>query len=93
MTFKQIIEQDDTRAGKGFDWFIQGLIVLSLVSFSIETLPDLGPRTRQLLGTIETVSIAIFTLEYVVRVAVATSRVGFVVSFYGLIDLAHAPAN
>ena len=88
MTFKQIIEQDDTRAGKAFDWFIQGLIVLSLVSFSIETLPDLGPRTRQLLGTIETVSIAIFTLEYVVRIAVATSRVGFVLSFYGLIDLA-----
>ena len=39
---KQIIEQNDTPSGRIFDLAIQGLIVLSLITFSIETLPDLS---------------------------------------------------
>ena len=49
MTLKQAIEQYDTTAGKSFDFFIQGLIIVSLVSFSIKTLSDLQPGIRQLL--------------------------------------------
>jgi voltage-gated potassium channel len=88
VTLKQIIEQDDTPAGRAFDLFIQALIVLSLVSFSIGTLPDLGPGTRRVLAAIELVCIAVFSLEYVVRTAVATHRLRFTFSFFGLIDLA-----
>lgn len=88
VTLKQIIEQDDTRAGKIFDRFIQGLIVLSLVSFLIETLPDLNAKIRQLFELFEAVSVGIFTIEYVLRISVATSRARYIFSFYGLIDLA-----
>jgi len=46
MNLKQIVEESDTPAGKAFDIIIQALIVLSLVSFSIETLPGLGMNTQ-----------------------------------------------
>ena len=38
---RQVVETHETRTGKLFDLTIQGLIVLSLVTLSIETLPDL----------------------------------------------------
>ena len=88
VTLKPIIEQDDTRAGKIFDRFIHGLIVLSLLSFLIETLPDLPAKVRQFFGIFEAVSVGIFTIEYVLRIFVATSRRRYFFSFYGLIDLA-----
>ena len=37
-----IVEDNTTRNGKYFDFFIQGLILLSLVSFSLETIPDIS---------------------------------------------------
>ncbi len=43
MNLKRIVEDSDTRAGKVFAIFIQALILVSLVDFSIETLPDLTP--------------------------------------------------
>ena len=49
MTIKQLVEDSDTRAGRLFDLTVQALVLISLVSFSIETLPDLSSRTRQIL--------------------------------------------
>ncbi|WP_233188737.1 hypothetical protein [Tenacibaculum sp. SG-28] len=37
---RAIIEDNTTRKGRIFDYFIQGLIFISLISFSIETLPE-----------------------------------------------------
>ncbi len=42
MSLKLIIEKTDTRAGKVFDLSIQALIVVSLITFSVETLPNLN---------------------------------------------------
>ena len=39
---KGVIENNTSRSGKRFDYFIQILIILSLISFSIETLPNLS---------------------------------------------------
>ena len=44
-TLKSVIDENDSPAGKIFDISIQILIILSLVSFSIETLPDLKDTT------------------------------------------------
>ena len=87
MDLKRIVEGTDTRAGKTFAIVIQLLIVLSLVSFSVETLPHLTDGHRRLLRIIEVATIAVFTAEYVARLAVADNRLRFVFSFYGLIDL------
>ena len=85
-SLKSIIEQRDTRAGRLFDTFIQSLIVLSLVTFSIETLPDLSPSTLSILQAIEVFSVAIFTIEYLLRIFVANHKLKFIFSFYGLVD-------
>ena len=87
MTIKAVIEQTDTRAGRLFDLFIQALIVLSLVSFSIETLPSLSTQAHEILRTIEIVTVAIFTVEYLLRIAVADRRLGYMLSFFGIVDL------
>ncbi len=87
MQIKQIIEKSDTVPGKAFDLFIQSLIVLSLISFSIETLPDLSENTKRILKITETITVIIFSAEYLLRLFVADKKLKFVFSFYGLIDL------
>lgn len=87
MNLKAIIEDNDTKAGRAFDLVIQLLIVISIITFSIETLPDLSSGTISLLSTIETVIVTIFTLEYLVRVYVANRKRDYVFSFYGIVDL------
>ena len=84
---KIFIEQDNTRGGKYFDIFIQMLIIISIVSFSIETLPDISQDLKDILLYIEIVSVIIFTIEYLLRLLVSNSKSKFVFSFYGLIDL------
>ena len=85
---KRVVEEADTRAGRRFDYTIQLLVVLSLVSFSIETLPDLSTRVRTALRWFEVFTIAVFTVEYVLRVWVADRKLEFVRSFFGVVDLA-----
>lgn len=84
---KQIIEESDTKFGKAFDLFIQAMILLSLISFSIETLPDLNEETKAILRKIEVTCVAVFTVEYLAKIIVATNKPAFLFSFFGMIDL------
>ena len=84
--FRAIIESRDSHIGRGFDFTVQTLIVLSTISFTLETLPGLTAKQHQLFGYLETGFIALFTLEYFLRLWVAESRVKFACSFYGLVD-------
>lgn len=84
---KEIIENNSTPKGKLFDYFIQVLIVLSLISLSIETLPDLSDKTRDILNKFDIVCISIFSVEYILRVFVADKPFKYIFSFYGIIDL------
>lgn len=86
MTIKQVIEETDTRAGRLFDLSMQFLIVVSLVAFSIETLPNLSKSTQYLLRLVEVFAVLVFTLEYVARLVVADRKMGFVTSFFGVVD-------
>ena len=87
-SLKQIVEETDTRMGKVFDLTIQILIVVSAVSFAIETLPGLSSTTIRLLAISEAVIIGVFTAEYLLRLYFSQKKQSFVFSFYGLIDLA-----
>jgi voltage-gated potassium channel len=84
---KRIVETSDTPAGRAFALAVQFLIVVSLVSFSIETLPDLPPRYKLVLDRVETVCVLLFTAEYILRFSVSSNRFKFVTSFFGVIDL------
>ena len=87
-SLKQIVEETDTRMGKVFDLTIQILIVVSAVSFAIETLPGLSSTTIRLLAISEAVIIGVFTAEYLLCLYLSQKKLSFVFSFYGLIDLA-----
>lgn len=84
---KGIIERTDTKAGKAFDLFIQFLILLSLITFSIETLPDLSENQKHILWVIEVLTVIIFTVEYILRIIVADKKLKFIFSIQGFIDL------
>lgn len=82
-----LINDSSTKRGKIFALVIQVLILISLLSFSISTLPGLSPRSVDLLDSIERVIIICFSIEYVLRVYVAKQKLKFIFSFFGLIDL------
>ena len=84
---KRIVEDNTTHSGKIFDLFIQSLIFISLVSFTIETIPYLNEGFLEILNTIEVIVVIIFSIEYILRVIVADKKLRFIFSFYGLIDL------
>jgi len=85
---KNLLENTDLISGKVFAYFIQFLIIVSIVTFSIDTLPNLSQKTKNILSIIEVVTILIFTIEYILRIVVTEHRLRFIFSFYGLIDLA-----
>lgn len=87
MDLKRTVERADTPAGHWFDRVIEALIVVSLVTFSIETLPNLAESTRGVLRVIEIVIVAVFTVEYILRIAVADDKLRFITSFFGIVDL------
>lgn len=66
---------------------VQVLIVLSLLAFSVETLPDLDPAWRHRLGGFETFCVAVFTLEYGVRAWYSRPRRSYLLGFFGITDL------
>ena len=84
---KQIIENTDSFLGKAFGYSVQGLILLSLVSFSIETLPGLNESTREFLQILEVSCVLIFTVEYFLRLYVASKKISHIFSFYSIVDL------
>ena len=85
---RTLVEDNSTSGGRLFDYFIQSVIVISLISFSIETLPDLSKSAKDILQYVEVVCVMIFTVEYVLRILVAQKKLRFIFSFYGLVDLA-----
>ena len=77
--FKKIIESNK------FSYIIQTLIIFSVLSFSIETLPHVNPKLKLFLSYTEAIIVILFTLEYIIRIY--TSNLKYVFSFFGLIDL------
>ena len=81
-----IVEDNTSKKGKIFDNIIQFLILLSLVAFSIETLPNNSPEIIKFLYEFEIFCISIFSIEYLLRIIVSNKPFSYIFSFYGLID-------
>ena len=84
---RNIVIENNTKNGRRFDLFTQALILLSLVSFSFETLPNLDEGTKELLNTFEIISVCIFSVEYLLRVFLNKNPFRYIFSFFGIIDL------
>ncbi len=83
---REIVEDNTSRKGKLFDYFIQVLILSSLVAFAIDTLPNNSRQTIKILQAFEITCVAIFTIEYALRIYVAKKPLKYIFSFYGIID-------
>lgn len=83
---RNIIDNNTTKKGRIFDYVIEFLIFASLIAYAIETLPDNSPSTILVLNWIETVSVILFTVEYLLRIYVAKKPLKYIFSFYGVID-------
>lgn len=84
---KSIVENPQSPRGRTFDLSIQALIVISIVSFSLETVPGVSEELATTLRVIEIICVAVFTVEYLIRILVADNKLKFIFSVYGLIDL------
>ncbi len=85
----KIVERSDDgniSFGKG-DLFIQALIILSLVTFAIETLPNLDDLTKQCLQYFEVFCVAVFTIEFFIRLWFSKPKGKYLFSFFGIIDI------
>lgn len=71
---RQIVEETDTRSGRFFDWLVLVLIVYSIVTLTIETLPNLSELSIRYLKYSEIVVTILFTIEYFLRIYAAKKR-------------------
>ena len=55
-TIRRIIDDTDHLPGRVFAFTIQTLIVVSLVTFSFDTLPDLSSNIKEILYVIEVIT-------------------------------------
>ncbi len=80
------------RVAAGLDSPVAGFLLVCLIVFSaatlpLETLPDLDPGLRAFLADAEVLVVAVFTLEYLLRLWAAERRLRFVFGWQGMIDL------
>jgi voltage-gated potassium channel len=87
MSLKEIITNIESKKGRRFDVFIQCLIILSLIAFSVETLPNLSNRNIKILNYFEFFCVFVFTIEYILRIMYSKKSWKYIFSFYGIIDL------
>lgn len=81
-----IIEDNTTRWGRIFDYFMQVMIFVSLTGYAFSTMPSLPEPMRAVLRYVELAAVIIFSVEYVLRVYVAEKFTRYMFSFYGFID-------
>ncbi|WP_067150967.1 ion transporter [Pseudotamlana agarivorans] len=81
-----LVEDNTSKNGKIFDYFIQVLILLSLISFAVETLPNNSKSTIAFIEGFEIFCVLVFTIEYILRIYVAEHKLKYIFSFYGIID-------
>ena len=82
-----IIFEADTWWGKAFDITLLALIVLSILTVSLESVQSLDKNYHDLFNTLEWVFTILFTVEYLLRYWISKSKSGYVFSFFGIIDL------
>jgi len=83
---RNVVEDNSTKKGKIFDYTIQLLILLSLVAFSIETLPNNSDELIEFLYVFEIFCITVFSIEYFLRILISNKPFNYIFSFYGIID-------
>jgi voltage-gated potassium channel len=83
----EVIFESDTTAGKAFDVTLLFMIVASITSICLESIPSLYAEYPNTFFGLEVFFTAIFTLEYILRLIAVRKPLNYVKSFYGITDL------
>lgn len=83
----QIVFEADTPAGKAFDVGLLALIVVSVVAVSLESVDGVRAEMGGALTAIEWVVTVLFTIEYLIRLAIVERPAAYARSFFGIVDL------
>ena len=87
LRLRSVIHNSDTPAGRRFDIWLIGLIMLSIALLMAESVVMQGTWLSTALWVCEAVVTLAFTVEYALRVWTAKDRVKWAFSFYGALDL------
>ena len=68
------------------DIFIYSIIFLTVIDHGLQTMPSMA-KYHDILERWEIVPIVVFSLEYFLRIYSSPKRLGFIFSFWGLVDL------
>lgn len=83
----RIVFGTDTKAGKLFDIVLLWLIVASVIVVVLESVPHLYQQYRRELYSLELFFTALFTFEYLLRIAVSPKPLRYIRSYLGVVDL------
>lgn len=83
----RIIFESDTPSGKAFDVALLIVILLSILTVMLESVSQIDVSYGPTIRVLEWTFTALFTIEYFLRIYCARRRRGYLLSFYGLVDL------
>ena len=81
-----IVFSANTKAGKIFDLTLLWVILLSVVTVLLESVPSIGKEYTYLFNDIEWVFTVLFSVEYILRIVISPKPSRYVFSFWGIID-------
>jgi voltage-gated potassium channel len=84
---RRIIDEKDSKVHHLFEISIQVFIILSIIIFSIGTLPNVSPLWQNILNYVDIFFYVIFAIEYFLRIYVSRNKMKYIFSFYGIVDL------
>ena len=82
-----IIFEADTKAGRRFDVTLIGMILLSVLTVMLDSVPQINAKYGQQLYYAEWFFTVLFTVEYAVRLWCIEHSWRYAKSFYGVVDL------
>ena len=75
------------RYARAFENLILALIIFSVASIGVESIPGLPEWVIQALRVAESLTVAIFSFEYLLRIVAAENKLTFIFSYQGIVDL------
>jgi len=82
-----IVFQSDTPAGKLFDIILIVAIILSVAAVMADSVGSISRRHGTVLNVAEWTFTALFTIEYILRLACTDRPMRYATSFFGVVDL------
>jgi voltage-gated potassium channel len=83
----EVIFESETPAGRAFDKVIITAILVSVAVVIVDSVPALNERHRGTFNAAEWFFTALFTLEYLARLASVQRQLKYALSFFGIVDL------